>query len=104
MEVQDFGSLTICALRYCFGRMTYMPSLIVDATKANWHLLSKNDKVIIQKDLAWEFDNDRDMGMDCDKEMWLRFYNWVLDQNSKEQRRENLREISSIIQEVDSYE
>lgn len=36
MKVQELGSLIICALRYCFGRKTYMPSLIVDATKANW--------------------------------------------------------------------
>ena len=48
---EEFGCLTICALRYCYGRMTYMPSLIVDATKANWKLLSRNDKTIILKDL-----------------------------------------------------
>lgn len=76
---KEFGCLTLCALRYCHGRMSYMPSLIVDATKANWSLLSKNDKTIILKDLAYEIENSR-LGMDCDREMWLQFYDWILNQ------------------------
>lgn len=37
-------------------------------------LLTKKDKAVIQKDLAWEFDNNRNMGLDCDVEMWKQFY------------------------------
>lgn len=77
MEVQEFGSLTICALRYCHGRMTYMPSLIVDATKENWNYLHKNDKEIIRKDLQYALETSN-MGMSFDKQMWQNFYDWIL--------------------------
>lgn len=33
MDEQDFGCLCTCALRYCMGRETYMPSLIRDAIR-----------------------------------------------------------------------
>lgn len=26
----DFGAVLICALRYCIGRQTYMPRLVID--------------------------------------------------------------------------
>ena len=29
-EPNDFSTLAICALRYCMGRQTYMPSLVRD--------------------------------------------------------------------------
>jgi|GEM_PF-2836034 len=75
--IQEFGCLTICAIRYCFGRMTYMPSLIVDATKANWSLLTPQDRAIILKDVAQAIQDGR-LGMDCDKQMWLAFYDWMM--------------------------
>lgn len=104
MEIQELGSLTICALRYCFGRMTYMPSLIVDATKTNWDLLSKGNKDVIQRDLREFLTSNRNKGMDCDESTWLDFEEWILEQSSKEQRKEGLKEISSIIQEVGGYD
>lgn len=81
-QIQELGTLTICALRYCFGRMSYMPSLIVDATKANWELLSQSDKVIILKDIEQTILEGR-LGMDCDKQMWLFFYDWILLKNNE---------------------
>ena len=75
--IQEFGCLTICAIRYRFGRMTYMPSLIVDATKANWSLLTPQDRAIILKDVAQTI-QDGMLGMDCDKQMWLAFYDWMM--------------------------
>lgn len=76
--IQEFGNLTICAIRYCFGRLTYMPSLIVDATKANWSLLTPQDRAIILKDVAQTIQDGR-LGMDCDKQMWLAFYDWMME-------------------------
>ena len=76
-QVQEFGTLTICALRYCFGRASYMPSLVVDATRVNWELLSKSEKATILKDVEQTIQDGR-VGMDCDKQMWLAFYDWML--------------------------
>lgn len=27
---EDFGTVLVCALRYCIGRQTYMPSFVID--------------------------------------------------------------------------
>lgn len=33
---RDTGLVAVCAIRYCMGRMTYMPSTIVDWVKKYW--------------------------------------------------------------------
>lgn len=75
-EVYGLGLLTVYALRYCVGRMTYMPSLIVDATKKNWHLLNRVDRQTIQQDTIGAIAT-RYLGMDCDRETWLSFNEWI---------------------------
>lgn len=81
--VDELGTLTICALRYCLGRTSYMPSLIVEATKANWILLTEKDKAIIKKDISEAITN-KYLGMDCDKQMWKSFYQWILEKSTAE--------------------
>ena len=41
---ENFGTLCICAIRYCQGRRTYMPSLVQDIIKP--HLSELSDKTI----------------------------------------------------------
>lgn len=40
----DFGTLCICAIRYCHGRQTYMPSLVLGICKP--HLKELSDKTL----------------------------------------------------------
>ena len=44
IERDDFGTLCICALRYCHGRQTYMPSLVPGLVRE--HLKEFTDKDI----------------------------------------------------------
>ena len=80
--IQEFGFLTICAIRYCFGRESVMPSTIVDATKANWELLSEGNKKTILRDVA-EALQSRSMGTTYDINMWANFYEWMLTKNNE---------------------
>lgn len=82
-EAVDFGTLTVNAIRYCFGRQSYMPSLITDATKHNWFFVSKGDRATILKDLAEAFQT-RSMGNKCDKRNWVNFLNWTIDRLNDE--------------------
>lgn len=41
---EDFGTLCICAIRYCHGRQTYMPSLVRGIVRP--HLAEFSDKDI----------------------------------------------------------
>lgn len=73
----DTGTIAICALRYCYGRRTYMPSLVIEWVKANWEALPPNDQAIIKKDLAGELRAGRGMGDECDKREWEGFLAWL---------------------------
>lgn len=41
---ENFDTLCICAIRYCHGRMSYMPSLVQNICKA--HLKEFSDKTL----------------------------------------------------------
>lgn len=48
---EDFGSLCICAVRYCLGRKSYMPSNIQRIISANIKHLSDKDLNVICSDI-----------------------------------------------------
>lgn len=48
---EDFGSLCICAVRYCLGRKTYMPSNIQRIVSANIKYISDIDLNVIYADI-----------------------------------------------------
>lgn len=73
MSEEDFGTLCICALRYCHGRRTYMPSLVQSIVRNHFDSLSEKDLNVILEDE--EFQNQMKLwGDDCDKRDWERFY------------------------------
>lgn len=70
---EDFGTLCICALRYCHGRRTYMPSTIQGIVGAHFKDLSDRDLKIIADDE--KFQSDMNLWGDmCDKRGWSWFY------------------------------
>ena len=42
LQIEDFSTIAICAIRYCHGRMTYMPDLVRSIIRP--HLRELNDK------------------------------------------------------------
>lgn len=69
----DFGTLCICALRYCHGRHTYMPELVQSIVKAHFKDLSDRDLGVIADDRkAQEIMDSR--GYPFDQTDWLNFY------------------------------
>ena len=69
----EFGVLCLCALRYCHGRMTYMPSLIQSIVLQHKDELSDKDKACILQDK--DFQRRCDLwGSDFDRADWERFY------------------------------
>ena len=64
----DFGTLAICAIRYCHGRQTYMPGLVQDIIRP--HLKELNDNL---------YGDER-----IDKPGWLK---WKADLIAEKERR-----------------
>ena len=69
----DLGTLCICALRYCHGRRTYMPSLVQSIVIKHFSDLSEKDLEVIADDEKFQSDMHL-WGDACDKADWDRFY------------------------------
>lgn len=85
LEQTDFGKLAICAIRYCHGRMSYMPSLVQGILRNHLKELSDKDLGVMIEDC--EFQRRTDLYGDpvVDKPDWLR---WENDLRNEKKRRE----------------
>ena len=67
---EDFGTLCICAIRYCHGRRTYMSRLVMDIVGQHLAELSDRDVKVMYDDCR--FMNLSDYGDEViDKPNWL---------------------------------
>ena len=60
LSEENFGTLAVCAVRYCHGRQTYMPDLVRGIVRG--HLAEVEDR-----DLAVMID-------DCEFQKWANLY------------------------------
>jgi len=76
-QIDFFGAVLNCAVRYCIGRMTYMPGLVTDWIMQHCHgLLTEKTLFVMKRDI--DEANERDgLGMDCDVETLLKFRDWL---------------------------
>lgn len=78
---EDFATLCICAIRYCHGRKTYMPSLVMEIVGRHLSELSDRDIKVMYDDCR--FMNLSDYGDEViDKPDWL-----LWEKNLKEEVR-----------------
>lgn len=74
----DFESILICALRYCMGRQTYMPSTIMGAVRPMLPMLSIRALGVIAEDIRKAKEIRGGLGDSrIDEPMWLAFLNDV---------------------------
>ena len=72
IDNENFATLCICALRYCQGRRSYMPSLVQRIVWSHIKDISDKDLEVMLEDC--EFQRSVDLyGDECDKVDWL---NW----------------------------
>lgn len=77
--------------RYAFGRMTYMPSVVIGIIKRNKENIPDRALMLINTELAEEADryervykehheHGSNYGMECDREAWFAFHEWIKEQ------------------------
>lgn len=80
---EDFGTLCICALRYCMGRQTYMPSLVQGICKAHLSELSDGSIDIIYEDCKDQKRMNLWGDERLDKPDWLRWHDAVAEERKR---------------------
>ena len=67
--------ITICAVRYALGRMTYIVSVVCEYVEAKKDELSEQCKAIIVRDIQEEYDFchrlGKTLGMEYDEQNWM---------------------------------
>ena len=86
LEQDEFGTLAICAIRYCHGRQTYMPDLVRDIVRPRLKELSDRDLNVMIEDCNFQermnlYGNER-----IDKPGWIQ---WKADLIAERERRAN---------------
>ena len=77
-----FGILAICALRYCQGRRTYMPSLVQQIVGSHLSELRDEDINVMVKDCREQRRMDL-YGDSCDKVDWLKWEEKVVAESRR---------------------
>lgn len=73
----DTGFMVLVALRYCHGRMTYAPSLMVEWVKKYWECLDPKTQELIRKETREYMQSTLSKGMACDHLTWEDFAQWI---------------------------
>lgn len=79
----DFGTLAICAIRYCQGRQTYMPSLVQEIIKSHIDMVDDKDLHVMIEDCEFQercnlYGDER-----IDKPDWLRWKEFLSEERKK---------------------
>lgn len=86
IDNEDFGTLAICAIRYCQGRQTYMPSLVQGIVKSHIAEISNKDLQVLINDCDSQAQWG-DYGSDFHKKEWLEYRDFLIAE--QESRKEN---------------
>lgn len=57
---KDLECVYACALRYCFGRQTYMPSLIIDEIEKVWDEFSESSQLRMIQEICQSIEDGRE--------------------------------------------
>ena len=86
-EIDDFGAILNCAVRYCIGRESYMPNLVMKYIMKHPHILTPKsvgcmihdlEHVKEQPQTEWEKAHNRTaFGLDYQQDLWMQFLSWL---------------------------
>ena len=70
LDDKHFGAILNCAIRYCIGRQTYMPALVIDYITPLLPYVNMKTLLCFKRDLSdVTYFGDEEI----DKPMWMRF-------------------------------
>ena len=85
---EDFGTLCICAIRYCHDRQTYMPSLVQQIVGEHLCEISDKDLAVLLNDCDFQEQFNLYGDEMIDKPGWLRWKETI--ENELKKRGENV--------------
>lgn len=88
IDQEDFGTLCICAIRYCQGRQTYMPDLVREIIKPHLSELSNKTIDVMVEDCDFQRRYDLYGDKNIDMPGWLEWEQILLNEQKKRKGQE----------------
>ena len=83
LNQHNFGTLAICAIRYCQGRQTYMPSLVQGIIKSHIDMVDDKDLYVMIEDCNFQercnLYGDERIG----KPGWIKWKEFLLEERER---------------------
>lgn len=100
LEIDDFGTLAICAIRYCHGRQTYMPYLVQGIIRPHLRELSDKDLSVMIDDCDFQermhlYGDER-----IDKPGWLKWKDELIAEKERRTDEETIHQYHERQKEV----
>lgn len=83
IDSEDFGTLAICAIRYCHGRETYMPALVRGTIKLYLSEISDKDLKVMIDDCDFQEKFNLYGNETYDKPGWLEWKDILLNEQAR---------------------
>ncbi len=80
---EDFGTLAVCAIRYCHGRETYMPALVRGIIKPHLSEISDKDLQVMLNDCDFQERFNLYGNETYDKPGWLEWKDILLNEQAR---------------------
>lgn len=80
---EDFGTLCICAIRYCQGRQTYMPSLVQRICRQFLKDISDKDLYVMIEDCKYQEQLNLYGDERIDKPGWMKWKETLLEEQKR---------------------
>ena len=87
IDKEDFGTLCICAIRYCQGRKTYMPTLVQGIVRKFLPDIETRDLNVMIEDCKFQKKMNLYGDETIDKPDWIKWERCLLDE--RERRNKN---------------
>ncbi len=91
INTKDFGTLCICAIRYCHGRQTYMPSLVQEIVGNHLKEISDTDLDVMIEDCDFQMRTKMYGDERIDKPGWIKWKETLLKEKELRRNGKNKR-------------
>lgn len=88
IDNDDFGALAVCAIRYCQGRQTYMPSLVRGIVIQHIAEVTNRDLQVMLNDCESQAQWG-EYGSDYDKKGWLEWKELLINEQKRRKQNED---------------
>jgi len=80
---EDFGILAVCAIRYCQGRMSYMPGLVRGIIQCHIEGVTDKDLQILINDCEYQSNMQLWGDGQIDKQGWLEWKDFLIKEQNR---------------------